>query len=181
MPRWAGGLLALYPGSPGRMDAITMLKDDHEAVEQLFRRFERSGHRALVEKREIVDRIIEELSVHAAIEEQLFYPVVRATVPDTDDIALNSLEEHHVVKWVLSELDVLDPREERFDAKVAVLINNVRHHIEEEEGEFFPMVRDELGRSALSGLGEAMAVARKIAPTPPPPPAPDKPPRNPVV
>src|SRR5918994_1920561 len=159
------GLVALYVGSEARMDAITMLKDDHEAVEQLFRRFERKGHRALVEKREIVDRIIGELSVHAAIEEQLFYPVVRATVPDTDDIALNSLEEHHVVKWVLSELDGMGPDEERFDAKVAVLINNVRHHIEEEEGEFFPMVRDELGRSALSGLGEAMAVARKI-PTP---------------
>lgn len=175
------GLVALYVGRPWRMDAITMLKDDHEAVEQLFRRFERTGHRALVEKREIVDRIIGELSVHAAIEEQLFYPVVRATVPDTDDIALNSLEEHHVVKWVLSELDGMGPEEERFDAKVAVLINNVRHHIEEEEGEFFPMVRDELGRSALSGLGEAMAVARKIAPTHPHPRAPDTPPGNLVV
>jgi hemerythrin-like domain-containing protein len=175
------GLVALYVGSQVRMDAITMLKDDHEAVEQLFRRFERSGHRALVEKREIVDRIIEELSVHAAIEEQLFYPVVRATVPDTDDIALNSLEEHHVVKWVLSELDGMTPEDERFDAKVTVLINNVRHHIEEEEGEFFPMVRDELGRNALSGLGEAMAVARKLAPTHPHPRAPDTPPGNLVV
>src|ERR687897_745895 len=175
------GLVALHVGSQVRMDAITMLKDDHEAVEQLFGRFERSGHRALVEKREIVDRIIGELSVHAAIEEQLFYPVVRATVPDTDDIALNSLEEHHVVKWVLSELDGMGPDEERFDAKVAVLINNVRHHIEEEEGEFFPMVRDELGRNALSGLGEAMAVARKIAPTHPHPRSPDTPPGNLVV
>jgi hemerythrin superfamily protein len=87
------------------MDAISMLKDDHEAVEQLFRRFERAGERAFVEKRAIVDRIIEELSVHAAIEEQLFYPAVRATVPDTDDLGLESLEEHHVVKWVLSEID----------------------------------------------------------------------------
>ncbi len=57
-----------------------------------------------VQKREIVDRIIEELSVHAAIEELVFYPVARATVPGTEDIALESLEEHHIVKWLLSEL-----------------------------------------------------------------------------
>jgi hemerythrin superfamily protein len=160
------------------MDAITILKDDHKTVEQLFKRFERAGDRAFVEKRDIVDRIIEELSMHAAIEEQLFYPVVRATVPDTDDIALESLEEHHVVKWVLSELDGMSPEDERFEAKVTVLIANVRHHLEEEEGELFPMVRDELGRNALSDLGEAMAAARKIAPTHPHPRAPDTPPGN---
>src|SRR6202521_301841 len=96
------------------MDAISMLRDDHKTVEQLFKRFERAGDRAYVEKREIVDRIIEELSVHAAIEEQLFYPVVRATVPETEDIALESLEEHHIVKWVLSELDSMTPEDERF-------------------------------------------------------------------
>src|SRR5687768_8984934 len=120
------------------MDAITLLKDDHKAVEQLFKRFEKAGDKAYAEKRAVVDRIIEELSKHAAVEEQLFYPVVRATVPDTEDIALESLEEHHVVKWVLSELETMDPREERFDAKVTVLIENVRHHVEEEEDEFFP-------------------------------------------
>jgi len=158
-----------------------MLKDDHEAVEQLFRRFERAGDRAFVEKRAIVDRLIEELSVHAAIEEQVFYPAVRATVPDTDDLGIESLEEHHVVKWVLSELDGRSPEDERFDAKVTVLINNVRQHVELEEGELFPMVRDELGRKALSDLGEAMAVARKIAPTHPHPRAPDTPPGNLVV
>ena len=79
------------------MDAITMLKDEHEAVEQLFRRFTRAGERAFVEKRAIVDRIIEELSVHAAIEEQLFYPAVSAAVPDTDVLGFECLEEHHVV------------------------------------------------------------------------------------
>ena len=88
--------------------------------------------------------------MHAAIEEQVFYPVARATVPDTEDIALESLEEHHIVKWVLSELDGMDPAAERFDAKVTVLIENVRHHVEEEESEFFPKVRDELGRNALA-------------------------------
>ena len=160
------------------MDAIRMLKDDHKAVEQLFKRFEKAGDRAFTEKRAIVDRIIEDLSKHAAIEEQLFYPVVRATVPGTDEIALESLEEHHVVKWVLSELDSMDPRDERFDAKVTVLMENVRHHVKEEEQEFFPEVRNELGRTALDDLGNAMEATRKLAPTHPHPRSPDTPPGN---
>ena len=163
------------------MDAITLLRNDHKTVEQLFKRFEKAGDRAYVEKRAIVDRIIEELSVHAVIEEQLFYPVARATVPGTEDIALESLEEHHIVKWLLSELDELEPTHERFDAKVTVLMENVRHHVEEEESDFFPKVRNELGRSALADLGEAMADAKKSAPTHPHPRSPDTPPGNSLV
>jgi len=163
------------------MDAITLLRNDHKTVEQLFKRFEKAGAGARVEKRQIVDRIIEELSVHATIEEQCFYPVARATVPGTEDIALESLEEHHIVKWVLSELDGLDPADERFDAKVTVLIENVRHHVREEETEFFPKVRDELGRKALGDLGEAMEKAKTTAPTHPHPRSPDSPPGNAVV
>ena len=163
------------------MDAITLLRNDHRTVEQLFKRFEKAGDGALVAKREIVDRIIEELSVHAAIEEQLFYPAARATVPGVEDIALESLEEHHIVKWVLSELDGLAPADERFDAKVTVLIENVRHHVEEEQNEFFPKVRDELGRKALHELGDAMVAAKASAPTHPHPRAPDTPPGNTVI
>lgn len=155
-----------------------MLKEDHKTAESLFRRFEKAGDGAYVEKRDVVDRIVEELSKHAAVEEQLFYPVARATVPDTDDIVLESLEEHHVVKWLLSELDVMDPHEERFDAKVTVLIENVRHHVKEEEQEFFPLVRDTLGRNALADLGDAMLGAKKAAPTHPHPRSPDTPPGN---
>jgi hemerythrin-like domain-containing protein len=163
------------------MDAITMLKDDHKTVEQLFKRFEKAGPRAYVEKRDIVDRIIDELSVHAAIEEQLFYPVARATVPGTEDLALESLEEHGVAKWVLADLEKMSPEDERFDAKVKVLIESVRHHIEEEEQDLFPKVRDELGRNDLSELGEAMAKAKAVAPTHPHPRSPDTPPANFVV
>jgi hemerythrin superfamily protein len=160
------------------MDAITLLKDDHRTVEQLFKRFEQAGERAHVQKRQIVDRIIEELSVHAAIEEQVFYPVARAAVPDTETIALESLEEHHIVKWLLSELVDMDPAHERFDAKVTVLIENVRHHVEEEEGEFFPKVRNQLGRKQLADLGETLASAKKSAPTKPHPRMPDSGPVN---
>jgi hemerythrin superfamily protein len=163
------------------MDAITMLKDDHKTVEALFKRFEKAGDGALTEKRSIVDKIIEELAIHAAVEEQLFYPVTRATVPETEDIALESLEEHHIVKWVLSELDSMSPEDERFEPKVKVLMENVRHHVKEEEEEYFPMVRDELGRNALSDLGDAMAAAKKVAPTHPHPRSPDTPPGNLIV
>lgn len=160
------------------MDAITLLKDDHRTVEKLFKRFEKAGDRAHAEQREVVGRIIHELSVHAAIEEQLFYPVTRAVVDDVEDIALESLEEHHIVKWVLAELEDLDPADERYRAKVTVLIENVRHHVEEEESDYFPKVREQLGRKALGELGDAMAEAKASAPTHPHPRAPDTPPGN---
>jgi len=163
------------------MDAITLLKDDHKTVERLFRRFEKAGDDAYREKRDIADRIVEELSIHAAIEEQIFYPVTRMTVTDVEDVVLESLEEHHIVKWVLSEISSMDPQDERFDAKVTVLIENVRHHVEEEESEFFPKVREELGRKSLNDLGEALEQAKKTAPTRPHPHSPDSPPGNIIV
>jgi hypothetical protein len=82
---------------------------------------------------------------------------------------------------VLSELDGMSPEDERFDAKVTVLIENVRHHVQEEEEEYFPKVRDELGRNALNDLGDAMAAAKEVAPTHPHPRSPDTPPGNLVV
>ena len=175
-----GSKVVLVPrmGKHQVMDAITMLKNDHQTVEKLFKEFEAAGDRAHVEKRQLVNKMIEELSVHAAIEEMLFYPVTDETVPDIDDDVLQNLEEHHVVKWLLAELDGLDPEAERFDAKVHVLIANVRHHVEEEEGDYFRAIRDELGRKALSDLGERMEAARAVAPTHPHPNAPDTAPAN---
>src|SRR3954471_878746 len=176
--RKSPSLVATCVGRWAPMDAITLLKNDHRDVEKLFKRFEKAGDNAHVQKRDIVDRIIEELSKHAAIEEQLFYPVTRATVPDVEDTALESIEEHHIVKWVLSELDGMDPRDERFEAKVTVLIENVRHHVEEEEGDLFPELRKAIKRKELEELAEAMEKAKKVAPTHPHPRAPDTPPGN---
>ena len=150
-----------------RMDAITLLKRDHRTVEELFKRFEKAGDRANTQKRQIVDRIIEELSVHAVIEEQVLYPVARAAVSGAEDTVLESLEEHHIVKWVLSELEGMQPTEERFDAKVTVLIENVRHHVEEEEKDWFPQVRAAMGRKELQELGERMEAAKAEAPAEP--------------
>lgn len=157
------------------MDAIVLLKDDHKTVERLFKQFEKAGDDAHAAKRRLVDQMIGELSVHAFIEEQLFYPEARAKVPETEDHVLESLEEHHIVKWVLSELKDMAPTEERFDAKVTVLMENVRHHVEEEEQDWFPEVRKGMGRKALQELGERMAKAKQSAPHDPRPRAADVP------
>jgi hemerythrin-like domain-containing protein len=160
------------------MDALTLLRDDHRTVEQLFKRFEKAGDRALVEKRKVVDQIVEALSVHAAVEEQVFYPAIRATVTSTEDMVLESLEEHHVVKWLLSELSEMDPAHERFVAKATVLIENVRHHVREEEDDLFPKVRKALSPAKLADIGQALADAKRTAPTHPHPRASDVPPGN---
>jgi hemerythrin superfamily protein len=160
------------------MDAITLLKNDHKTVEALFKKFEKAGPRAQKTKAELVEKIIEELSVHAAIEEQIFYPEIRKLVDETEDTVLESLEEHHVVKWTLSELAEMTPAEERFDAKTTVLIESVRHHVKEEEGELFPAVREALGRKQLGEIGDKMEKAKATAPRRPHPRTPDTPPGN---
>ena len=160
------------------MDAITLLKNDHKEAERLFKAFEKAGPNAAATKRRTVKKIIEELSVHAAIEELAFYPAIREEVEDAEDVVLESMEEHHVVKWVLSELDNMEPDHERFDAKVSVLIENVRHHVKEEETELFPEVRAALGRKRLAEIGAALEKAKKTAPKRPHPRLPDTPPGN---
>ena len=160
------------------MDAITYLKQDHKVVEDLFKKFEKAGDRAFKTKGQLVERMITELSVHAAIEETVFYPSTREARQETEDQVLESLEEHHVVKVVLAELDGMDPHDERFDAKVTVMMEMVRHHVEEEEQELFPMVRAAMGRKDLEEIGRRLDEARKTAPTRPHPHAPDQPPGN---
>jgi hemerythrin superfamily protein len=160
------------------MDAVTLLRNDHKTVEGLFKRFEKAGPNAYKTKQDLVEKIVEELSVHAAIEEQVLYPAAREAVPDATDEVLESLEEHHIVKWVLSELDGMEPTDERFTAKVTVLIENVRHHVEEEEGELFPHLRKAMKRKELEELAQALEQAKKVAPTHPHPRVPDSPPGN---
>ncbi|MFF1785621.1 hemerythrin domain-containing protein [Kitasatospora sp. NPDC058243] len=145
------------------MDAIVLLKEDHKTVEKLFKAFEKAGDRAFAEKRRIADRVIEELTVHAVIEEKVFYPAAREAAPETKDHVLESIEEHHVVVWMLSELSGLDPEDERFDAKMTVLMENVRHHVEEEEKDWFPEVRKAMGRNRLQHLGDQLEEAKKTA------------------
>ena len=150
------------------MDAIVLLKEDHKVVKALFREFEKiKGSATPAAKKKVVDKICTEMVTHSFIEETIFYPAAREGAPDTTDHILESVEEHHVVAWLLSELKDLDPKDETFDAKTTVLIENVRHHIEEEETEWFPQVRKALGRNRLVELGEQMAAAKSKAPADP--------------
>jgi hemerythrin superfamily protein len=168
------------------MDAIALLQRDHKEVEQLFKQFEKLTDRAQKSKQKIVQKVIRELAIHSAIEEMLFYPAVRTaalkatqrTLKEAADSILESLEEHHIVKWTLSELEKMKPEDERFDAKVEVLMESVRHHVEEEQEELFPKVRRLFDADFLEELGERMEKAKKIAPTRPHPRAPDQPPGN---
>src|SRR4051812_11095610 len=169
------------PATRSGTDAIVALKNDHRTVEQLFKKFEKAGDGALRTKRALVDSMIEELSQHAAIEELVFYPTVRREVSDVTIDVLEALEEHHLVKVILRELEDLDPANERFDAKVTVLMENVRHHVREEEDELFPAVREQLGRTRLRELGNELRAAKPKVPTRPHPMAPDEPPGNVIV
>jgi hemerythrin superfamily protein len=168
------------------MEAIALLQHDHEEVERLFRQFEKLTERAHKSREKIVKSVIRELAIHAAIEEMLFYPAVRTaalkatvrTLKEAADTVLESLEEHHVVKWTLSELEKMSPEDERYEAKFTVLMESVRHHVEEEQEELFPKVRRLLDARLLDQLGERMEKAKKLAPTRPHPRAPDQPPGN---
>jgi hemerythrin superfamily protein len=159
-------------------DAIRVLTDDHHEVEELFVRFEKTGDGAHKQRQDLVQRITEALSIHASIEEEIFYPAARRSLADAADGVLEALEEHHLVKLTLAELEVMDPSHERYGAKVTVLIENVRHHVEEEEGELFPAVRQALDPAQLRKIGDDLAAAKHTAPTRPHPEAPDTPPGN---
>ena len=164
-----------------RQDAIALLKQDHREVNALFKQFEQAGDGARAKKAKLVASMIEELSRHAAIEELAFYPAVRREVAGSTSAVLEAIEEHHVVKWLLYELDGLDPANERFDAKVTVLIESVRHHVREEENDLFPRVSKRLGRERLLAIGDELRAAKPRVPTRPHPRSPDEPPANAIV
>lgn len=160
------------------MDAISLLKADHRTVEKLFKDFEKAGDRAYATKGKLVADIIEELSVHAGIEETVFYPAATRAVAKTKSMVLESLEEHLGAKRLLADLEKMDPDDERFEAKVTVLIEQIRHHVSEEEEDLFPQVAKALGEEHLRELGTELTEAKKVVPTRPHPRAPDTPPGN---
>jgi len=145
-------------------DAIVLLKNDHKEIRKLFTQFEKAGENAHAAKGKLVDRMIELLTQHTYIENEVMYPRVRALLPELEDDVLESYEEHHVADVLVVELAAMKPDAERFTAKTTVLIENVRHHIEEEEQEWFPKVREGLGRNVLQDIGAEMIKARKKAP-----------------
>ena len=145
-------------------DAIVLLKEDHKEIKRVFRAFEKAGEEAETRKGELVDQMIELLTQHTYIENEVMYPRVRELLPELEDDVLESYEEHHVADVLIMELAAMKPSDERFDAKTTVLIENVEHHIDEEEDEWFPKVREGLGRKQLQEIGEEMLAAKEKAP-----------------
>lgn len=141
-----------------RNEAIAMLKKDHETVKALFDRFEDSKDER--EAKDIADEAIRALKTHAALEEELFYPAVRRQleaqrIEDEDEIMEEADEEHHEVKVLIAELELMNGREENYRAKFLVMAENVRHHIKEEEGQLFPKARQtDIDFEALAGMME---------------------------
>jgi hemerythrin superfamily protein len=148
-------------------DAIVVLKNDHKEIRKVFRDFQSAGENATAKKAELVAKMIELLTVHTYIENEIMYPEVRKLLPDLEDDVLESYEEHHVADVLCVELFAMKADAERFDAKTAVLIENVTHHIEEEEDEWFPKVRAGLGRKQLAEMGDRMLAAKEKAPRTP--------------
>src|SRR5262245_50133416 len=116
-------------------NAMTMLKEDHEKVKDLFDKFEETNGSATTAK--IVSEALAELKVHATVEEELFYPAVRQQIEDEEGLMDEADEEHHVAKVLIAELEKMTGDEEHWEAKFKVLVESVRHHIKEEEGKMF--------------------------------------------
>src|SRR6476469_1822608 len=155
------------PRTTASTDAIVLLKNDHREIKKVFADFQKLGDGAEKTKQRLVDRMIELLTVHTYIENEVMYPRVRALLPDLEDDILESYEEHHVADVLAMELSAMSASDERFTAKTTVLIENVTHHIKEEEDDWFPEVRKGLGRKQLQEIGAEMLKARKSAPRKP--------------
>ena len=156
------------------MDPVKIIKQDHRTVKSLFRQFERADRRA--DKQKLAEEIIEELSIHATIEEQLVYPLLREAEKRLERPVLNALEEHHAAKLVLAELDKMKVDDERYDAKMHVVREAVEMHIDEEEETLLPRLDKILDDDMRSTLAEAMIAAKSSVPNHPHPAAPDTPP-----
>jgi hemerythrin superfamily protein len=136
-------------------DIFEALKKDHEKVKKLFKDYEDAGEHATQKKQSIADQVFQELTVHAKIEEEIFYPAVAAeTDEEGRELVDEAFEEHHVIKILIGELQSLKAGEEVFEAKFKVLRENVEHHVEEEEDELFPSAKKALDKEDIEEIGE---------------------------
>ncbi len=139
------------------MEATRLLEADHKIVQDLFEKYDAAGDDAFRTKQALFETIKSELLVHMDIEETIFYPTVKATPSEElkDDVR-EADEEHHVVKLLMTEISAMKPEDEQYDAKVTVLKENIEHHVKEEEGEMFPLVKKRFDKARLEQLGDEM-------------------------
>jgi hemerythrin-like domain-containing protein len=141
------------------MDAITLLKDDHQKMKKLLTELESTTEQGVKTREQLFTKVKEELTVHETIEEEIFYPALKGH-PKTKEITLEAYEEHGVVDMVMAEIEGLSYDDEKWGAKFKVMKENIEHHIEEEENEMFKQARDVFETQELKALGEQM-MARK--------------------
>lgn len=146
-------------------DGITMIINDHRIVEMLFDSYERSADPYM--RVRLVAKMIEELSVHAVAEEQVLYPVMRRHLEGGDELVEHALAEHGEAKEVLTEIEQMPPASPEFDQKVREMMEEVRHHLEEEEGEHLPKLREAMTSDELTELGRRLRSAKGSAPISP--------------
>jgi hemerythrin superfamily protein len=156
------------------VDAIELLEHDHRMVEQLFRDYGAAASDQ--QKKGVVDIMIRELSKHAALEELMVYPLAKRVLPDGEHEIDEHLRDHLTVKKLLAELDGMSPTDARMDELMGDLQRDVEEHVQEEESEMLPRLRQHVDQRALDELGEALDEGKKTAPTRPHPAAPDEPP-----
>ena len=160
-----------------RADAIEMLTADHREVDQLFKQYEAAKNDDGV-AHHATEGIIKELSVHAAVEEMILYPMMRKVDPQQSGLVDHSLEEHQEVKELLAKIDGKPANGPEVRQLMGKLKSSVEEHVEEEEGKLFPALRNHVKQDELMSLGEKMAKAKATAPTHPHPNAPNTPPGN---
>jgi hemerythrin superfamily protein len=142
------------------MNALELLKADHDKVKKLLTEGDRTTERAEKTRTELFATIKRELTVHEEIEEKIFYPALREH-PKAKDIVLEAYEEHNVVDTVMAELEQTDVTDETWAAKFTVMKENLEHHIEEEEGEMFKQARSVFDSGELTELGDRMAAMKE--------------------
>ena len=142
------------------MNAFELLKEDHARVAAIFEKLEPTTERALKTRQELFAKLKNELDIHTQIEEQILYPVLKET-EETRDITLEGIQEHHIVKVLLKEMEAMQVDSETWTAKLAVLKESVEHHVEEEESEMFPKARKALSKEKLDELGSRLEAAKK--------------------
>ena len=137
-----------------KQNAITLLKADHAAVKKLFAQEQKATKQSDEKKQSIFDQINDALTVHATIEEEIFYPAVKkARAEHVKDEVREGYEEHQQIKNLLAQIARITPDDESWDMKIKVLKEDVEHHVKEEEGEMFPDARKFLGEKQLIELG----------------------------
>lgn len=140
-------------------DAIEMLKDDHRQVEGLFREYEElAAADELDAKEAVAAEICEKLTVHAQLEEEIFYPAARQAL-DEPELVDQAEEEHADARQLISEIEEMSPEDDAYDATLKALVAAIARHVEEEENEMFPKL-EEAGLETES-LGEQMAERRQ--------------------